>query len=105
VRVEADGIPQYTHTSVLLELSQGAYLIKYLETNVTKISIISYREERRYIFNSNKTKLSVVRLSFPTMPMNANSMLRKPFDCAEQNMFFILITRVFRFSATVLDLT
>ncbi len=40
VRVEADGIPQYTHTSVLLDLSQGAYLIKYLETNKTEIPII-----------------------------------------------------------------
>ena len=25
--------------------------------------------------------------AFPTMPMNASSMLRKPFDCAENNMF------------------
>ncbi len=91
LHVEADGIPQYTHTSVVLDLSQGAYLIKYLETNVTESPIIPYRQERRYIFGSNKAKISVVGdvvgPSFPTMPMNASSMLRKPFDCAEQNMF------------------
>jgi hypothetical protein len=91
LRVEADGIPQYTHTSVVLDLSQGAYLIKYLETNVTESPIIPYRQERRYIFGSNKAKISVVGdvvgPAFPTMPMNASSMLRKPFDCAEQNMF------------------
>ena len=76
LRVEADGIPQYTHTSVLLDLSQGAYLIKYLETNVTESPIIPYRQERRYVFGSNKAKISavgnVVGPAFPTMPMNAS---------------------------------
>ncbi len=91
LRVEADGIPQYTHTWVVLDLSQGAYLIKYLETNLTESPIIPYREERRYIFGSNKAKISavgdVVGLAFPTMLMNASLMLRKTFDCAKQNMF------------------
>lgn len=91
LRVEADGIPQYTHTSVVLDLSQGAYLIKYLETNVTESPIIPYRQERRYIFGSNRAKISVVGdvvgPTFPFMPMNSSAMLRKPFDCAEQNMF------------------
>ncbi len=75
----------------MLDLSQGAYLIKYLETNLTESPIIPYREERRYIFGSNKAKISavgdVVGLAFPTMLMNASLMLRKTFDCAKQNMF------------------
>ncbi|CAG2105524.1 unnamed protein product [Medioppia subpectinata] len=90
LRVEPDGVPQFTHTAVVLDLSQGAYLIKYLETNVTESPIIPYRQERRYVFGSNKAKISVVGdvvgPAFPSMPMNATSMLRKPFDCAEQNI-------------------
>lgn len=91
LHVEPDGIPQYTHTSVVLDLSQGAYLIKYLETNVTENPIIPYRQERRYVFGSNKAKVSVVGdvvgPTFPTMPMNVTSMLKKPFDAAEPNIF------------------
>lgn len=91
LHVEADGVPQYTHTSVVLDLSQGAYLIKYLETNITENPIIPYRQERRYTFGSNKARVSVVGdvvgPTFPTMPLNATSLLRKPFDCGEQNMF------------------
>lgn len=91
IHVLADGIPQFTHTSVVLDLSQGAYLIKYLETNVTESPIIPYRQERRYIFGSNRAKISVVGdvigPAFPTIPINASSLLRKPYDCGEQNMF------------------
>lgn len=91
IHVEPDGVPQYTHTSVVLDLSQGAYLIKYLETNVSESPIIPYRQERRYVFGSNRAKISivgdVVGPAFPTLPMNATSMLRKPFDAAEPNMF------------------
>lgn len=91
ILVEPDGVPQYTHTSVVLDLSQGAYLIKYLETNVSESPIIPYRQERRYVFGSNRAKITVVGdvvgPAFPTMPMNASSMLRKPFDAAEPNMF------------------
>lgn len=91
IHVEADGIRQELHTSVVLDLSQGAYLIKYLDTNITDTPIIPFREERRYIFGSNKAVISVVGdvvgPAFPTIPMNASSLLRKPFDCGEQNMF------------------
>lgn len=91
LHVDADGIPQHVHTSVVLDLSQGAYLIKYLDTNITDTPIINFREERRYIFGSNKATISVVGdvvgPAFPSMPMNASSLLRKPFDCGEQNMF------------------
>ncbi|KAI1297211.1 Antigen -like protein [Halotydeus destructor] len=91
VHVEADGIPQHMHTSVVLDLSQGAYLIKYLDTNITDTPIIPYRDERRYIFGSNKATISVVGdvvgPTFPSMPTNASSLLMKPYGCGEQNMF------------------
>lgn len=91
VELKADGIPQHTHTSTVLDLSQGAYLIKYLDTNITDTPIIPFKEERRYIFGSNKAVISivgdVVGPAFPTIPVNASSLLRKPFDCGEQNMF------------------
>lgn len=89
--VMPDGIPQHVHTSAVLDLSQGAYLIKYLDTNITDTPIIPFIEERRYIFGSNKAIISVVGdvvgPSFPTMPVNASSLLKKPFDGGEQNMF------------------
>lgn len=88
---QADGIPQHLHTSVVLDLSQGAYLIKYLDTNITDTPIIPFRDERRYIFGSNKATISVVGdvvgPAFPTMPVNTSSLLMKPFGCGEQNMF------------------
>ena len=91
IHVLPDGIPQYTHTSVVLDLSQGAFLIKYLETNVTESPYIPYRQERRYVYGSNRAKVTVVGdvvgPSFSTMPMNVTSMLRKPFDASEPNMF------------------
>ncbi|RWS18059.1 CD109 antigen-like protein [Dinothrombium tinctorium] len=91
IHVEADGIPQLLHTAIVLDLSQGAYLIKYLDTNITDTPIIPYRVERRYVYGSNRASVSifgdVVGPAFPTMPMNASSMLRKPSACGEQNMF------------------
>ncbi|XP_013776899.1 CD109 antigen-like isoform X2 [Limulus polyphemus] len=91
IRVESDGVPQPRHTSLLLDLSQGAYLIKYLDTNITETPIVPFQRDRRYVFGSNKAKVSVfgdvVGAVFPTMPMNASSLLNKPFDCGEQSMF------------------
>lgn len=66
-------------------------MIKYLDTNITDTPIIPFREERRYIFGSNKARISVVGdvvgPAFPSLPVNASSLLRKPFGCGEQNMF------------------
>ncbi|KAJ6219290.1 hypothetical protein RDWZM_005102 [Blomia tropicalis] len=91
LQVEPDGVCQYTHTSLVLDLSQGAYLIKYLETNITDNPEIPYRKERRYVYGSNRAQVTivgdVVGPSFLSMPMNATAMLRKPFDAAEPNMF------------------
>ncbi|XP_035209732.1 CD109 antigen-like, partial [Stegodyphus dumicola] len=91
VHVEADGIPQYRHTTVQLDLSQGAYLIKYLDTNITETPIVPYRLDRLYMFGSNQAQISVVGdvtgPAFATMPVNASTLLRKPSWCGEQNMF------------------
>lgn len=91
LQVEADGIPQVMHTAIVLDLSQGSYLIKHLDTNVTESPIVKYDKVRRYIHGSNKATVSVsggvVGPIFPTMPVDSNSSLRLPSDCGEQNMF------------------
>lgn len=89
--VEADGLPQYRHESVLLDLSNRAYVFQYMHVNITETPIIPYQEERYYVFGSNKATISivgdVVGPIFPTMPVNATSLINLPMDCAEQNMF------------------
>ncbi|XP_023235311.1 CD109 antigen-like [Centruroides sculpturatus] len=91
LHVEADGITQYRHTSLLLDLSQGAYLLKYLDTNITETPIVPYQADRLYIFGSNQASISVVGdvvgPLFHTMPVNASVLLRKPSWCGEQTMF------------------
>lgn len=89
--VEADGIPQYRHQSILLDLSNRAYVFQYMHVNVTETPIIPYEVDRYYVFGSNKARVSivgdVVGPLFPTMPINATSLLDLPMDSAEQNMF------------------
>ncbi|XP_032519438.2 CD109 antigen [Danaus plexippus] len=91
ITVEADGIPQYRHQSVLLDLSNRAYVFQYMHVNVTETPIIPYEVDRYYVFGSNKARISVVGdvvgPLFPTMPVNATSLLDLPMDSAEQNMF------------------
>lgn len=91
LHVEADGIPQMMHTSMVLDLTQSSYLLKYLDTNVTESPVVKYDKVRRYIYNSNKASVSVsggaVGPIFPTLPMDSNSSLKLPSDCGEQNMF------------------
>ncbi|KAL0278731.1 UNVERIFIED_CONTAM: hypothetical protein PYX00_000464 [Menopon gallinae] len=89
--VEADGLPQIRHESVLLDLSNRAYVFQYLHVNITETPIIPYEEDRLYVYGSNKAYVSivgdVVGPIFPTMPVNASSLINLPMDCAEQNMF------------------
>ncbi|XP_069361628.1 CD109 antigen [Maniola hyperantus] len=91
IEVEADGLPQYRHQSVLLDLSNRAYVFQYMHVNVTETPIIPYEVDRYYVFGSNKARISivgdVVGPLFPTMPVNATSLLDLPMDSAEQNMF------------------
>lgn len=91
LHVEADGLPQLRHQSILLDLSNRAYVFQYLHVNVTETPIIPYEQDRYYVYGSNKAYVSivgdVVGPIFPTMPVNATSMLNLPMDCAEQTMF------------------
>lgn len=57
--MQADGIPQYRHTSILLDLSQGAYLMKYMDTNITETPVLPYRMERLYVYGSNRATVTV----------------------------------------------
>ena len=89
--VEADGVPQYRHTSVMLDLSNRAWFLQYVYVNVTETPLIPYEKDRYYVFGSNRARVSVVGdvvgPAFPTMPVNATSLLNLPMDSAEQNMF------------------
>jgi len=91
LHVEADGLPQHRHQSILLDLSNRAYVFQYMHVNITETPIIPYDENRYYVFGSNKATISlvgdVVGPIFPTMPVNASSLMNLPMDCAEQNMF------------------
>lgn len=91
LHVEADGLPQYRHQSILLDLRNRAYVFQYMHVNVTETPIIPYDVDRYFVFGSNKARISVVGdvvgPIFPTMPVNATSMIYMPMDSAEQNMF------------------
>lgn len=91
LHVEADGLPQYRHQSILLDLSNRAYAFQYMHVNVTETPIIPYEVERYYVYGSNKARISlvgdVVGPIFPNMPVNATSLLYLPMESAEQNMF------------------
>lgn len=91
LHVEADGLPQYRHQSILLDLSNRAYVFQYMHVNVTETPIIPYDVDRYFVFGSNQARISVVGdvvgPIFPTMPVNATSMISLPMDSAEQNVF------------------
>ncbi|EFA07485.1 CD109 antigen [Tribolium castaneum] len=91
LHVESDGLPQHRHQSMLLDLSNRAYAFQYMHVNVTETPIIPYEYDRYYVYGSNRARISVVGdvvgPIFPTMPVNATSILHLPMDSAEQNMF------------------
>ncbi|GBP50525.1 CD109 antigen [Eumeta japonica] len=91
IKVEADGVPQYRHHAVLLDLSNRAYVLQYMHVNVTETPIIRYEVDRYYVYGSSRARISVVGdvvgPLFPTMPLNATSLLDLPMDSAEQTMF------------------
>ncbi|XP_055836830.1 CD109 antigen-like [Episyrphus balteatus] len=91
LKVEPDGLPQYRHQSILLDLSNRAYLFQYMHLNITETPIIPYQVDRYFVYGSNSAKISVVGdvvgPIFPTMPVNATSLLNLPMECAEQNAF------------------
>lgn len=57
VHVEADGLPQYRHQSILLDLTNRAYVFQYMHVNITETPLIPYEEDRYYIFGSNKATI------------------------------------------------
>ncbi|KAL3286714.1 hypothetical protein HHI36_001209 [Cryptolaemus montrouzieri] len=91
LHVDSDGVPQYRHQSVLLDLSNRAFTFQYMHINVTEEPIIPYEYDRYYVYGSNRARVSVVGdvvgPIFPTMPVNATSLLSLPMDSAEQNIF------------------
>ena len=88
-------MPQYRHQSILLDLRNRAYVFQYLHVNITETPIIPYDENRYYIFGSNKAYVSVVGdvvgPIFPTMPVNATSLLHLPQVCNKNNYFTSII--------------
>lgn len=91
---QADGIPQYRHQSVLLDLSNRAYVFQYMHVNVTETPVIPYEVDRYYVFGSNKARISivgdVVGPLFPTMPVNATSLLDLPMVCIYLFLLFLI---------------
>ncbi|XP_076370636.1 CD109 antigen-like isoform X2 [Tachypleus tridentatus] len=89
--VESDGIPQPRHISLLLDLTQGAYLIKYLDTNISRFPFLPGQNKQLYVPGSNKIKLTVsgdvIGPTFLTVPINTTTLLQTPCDGGEQNMF------------------
>lgn len=79
---QADGLAQHRHQSILLDLSNRAYVFQYMHVNITETPIISYKNDRYYVYGSNKARVSivgdVVGPLFPTMPVNATSLLELP---------------------------
>lgn len=67
---------------MLLDLSNRAYAYQYMHTNITEIPEIPYEYDRYYVYGSNKAEISiigdVVGPIFPTMPINATSLLNLP---------------------------
>lgn len=66
----------------MLDLTNRAYVFQYMHINVTETPIIPYDIDRYYIYGSNKATISVVGdvvgPIFPTMPVNASSLLNLP---------------------------
>ncbi|XP_022256776.1 CD109 antigen-like [Limulus polyphemus] len=61
ITILADGVPVYRHTSLLLELRNQAYNIKFLDVNITEDPIIPFEQMyRRYTFGSPKAKVSII---------------------------------------------
>ncbi|KAI4466576.1 macroglobulin / complement [Holotrichia oblita] len=96
LHVEADGLPQYRHHSMLLDLSTRGLAIQYMHLNLTETPVVPYEYDRLYVFGSNKATVSVVGdvvgPVFPTIPVNATSLLGLPMDSAEQNIFSFAAT-------------
>lgn len=83
---------------MLLDLSNRAYVFQYMHVNVTETPIIPYEVDRYYVFGSNKARVSVVGdvvgPLFPTMPVNATSLLDLPMVSLRNIMGTSLLVEV-----------
>ncbi|GFX67464.1 macroglobulin complement-related [Trichonephila clavipes] len=73
ISIAPDGVPVHRHTSLLLDMRNEAYIMRYLDVNVTEDPIIPYEETyRHYIFGSPKASVTiigdVVGAPFPSDP-------------------------------------
>jgi len=61
MEVLADGSEVSLHTSLMLDLRAQAYIVKFLDINVTEDPIIPYQDiVRRYVFGSPKASVTVI---------------------------------------------
>lgn len=61
MEVLADGSEVFLHTSLMLDLRAQAYLVKFLDINVTEDPIIPYQDiVRRYVFGSPKASVTII---------------------------------------------
>ncbi|CAG0894125.1 unnamed protein product [Cyprideis torosa] len=60
INVLPDGVPQFRHTPVLVDLSNRAYSLQFIKVNVSSSPIVPYQQHRLYVFGSNEAVLSLV---------------------------------------------
>ncbi|XP_035214873.1 CD109 antigen-like isoform X2 [Stegodyphus dumicola] len=96
INVSPDGVPVHRHTSLLLDMRNEAYMIRYLDVNVTEDPIIPFVETyRHYIFGSPKASVSligdVVGAPYPTDPASPIGLralrVAEPVKSGEHIMF------------------
>lgn len=84
---------------MLLDLSNRAYAFQYMHVNITETPIIPYEYDRYYVYGSNKARISiigdVVGPIFPTMPVNATSLLHLPMVRENFYKMFIVFNTSF----------
>ncbi|KAK9732382.1 Alpha-2-macroglobulin family [Popillia japonica] len=93
LHVEADGLPQHRHHSMLLDLSTRGLAIQYMHLNLTETGYTIHAPQPDG--NSSRTiriRPSILGPVFPTIPVNATSLLGLPMDSAEQNIFSFAAT-------------
>lgn len=96
INIVPDGVPVNLHTSLLLDMRSEAYLIKYLDVNVTEDPIIPFEQTyRRYIFDSPKAKVTLIGdvvgvpiPEDPTSPVGIKALrVAEPVKSGEHIMF------------------
>lgn len=78
---------------MLIDLSTRGLAIQYMHINLTETPVVPYEYDRLYVFGSNKAEVSivgdVVGPVFPTMPVNATSLLGLPMVSHKERIFVV----------------